>query len=298
MRKTFGDFKAVDEISFDVPEGQFFGLLGPNGAGKTTTIRMLTGVLRPDSGSVSIMGLSIVKDPLFARSTLGVIPEVGNVYPDLTARGNMELFGRFYGLSRRIREERAAALIEELGLSGRGDEPIKRFSKGMKQRVSIGCAIIHEPKVLFLDEPTEGLDVQSRRMIVEKVSKMNKAGSTIVLTTHNIEEASRLCNRVCIIDHGKIVALDTPENLRATFEGARSIEVTFDRVVDCSIFSCQCITRAEGQGNRLRLYTSDPDRTIRAIMQVRDEMGLNIISLNTLAPSLEDVFVKLTEVVG
>lgn len=295
LTKRFGDFKAVDDVSFDVPEGQFFGLLGPNGAGKTTTIRMLTGVLRPDSGGVSILGLSMVKEPLIVKSNLGVIPEVGNVYPDLTARGNMELFGRFYGLTRRTREERAAALIEELGLSGRGDEPIKRFSKGMKQRVSIGCAIIHEPKVLFLDEPTEGLDVQSRRMIVDKVSKMNKAGSTIVLTTHNIEEASRLCNRVCIINHGKVVALDTPEMLRATFEGARSIEVTFDRVVDCGIFSCPCITRTEGQGNRLRLYTSNPDRTIQKVMQVRDEMGLSIISLNTLAPSLEDVFVKLTE---
>ncbi|MCX6650252.1 MAG: ATP-binding cassette domain-containing protein [Methanomassiliicoccales archaeon] len=293
--KCFGEFKAVDDVSFEVPEKQFFGLLGPNGAGKTTTIRMLTGVLRPDSGTVTIMGLNMKRDPLLAKGKIGVIPEIGNVYPDLTARENLELFGRFYGLSKRTRKERASALLEELGLGGRMDERIKRFSKGMRQRVSIGCAIIHEPELLFLDEPTEGLDVQSRRMILEKVGKMNKNGSTILLTTHNIEEASRLCNRVCIINHGKVVALDTPERLRSAFEGAQSVEVTFDRLVECDLFVSQCITRAEAQGNKLRFYTPDPDQAIKRIMQVRDEQGLTIVSLNTLAPSLEDVFVKLTE---
>jgi len=293
--KRFGDFQAVDDVSFEVPEKQFFGLLGPNGAGKTTTIRMLTGVLGPDSGTINIMGLDMARDPLLAKEKLGVIPEVGNVYPDLTARENLELFGRFYGLSKHTRQERASTLLEELGLGSRADERIKRFSKGMKQRVSIGCAIIHQPELLFLDEPTEGLDVQSRRMILDKVGRMNRSGSTIVLTTHNIEEASRLCNRVCIINHGKVVALDTPERLRAAFEGAQSVEVTFDHVVDCGLFASQCITRSEGQGNVLKFYTSDPDAAILKIMQVRDELGLTITSLNTLAPSLEDVFVKLTE---
>jgi len=296
LTKRFGTFVAVDDISFDIPKGQFFGLLGPNGAGKTTIIRMLTGVLRPEEGKVSIMGVDMDRDPLRAKSSLGVIPEVGNVYPDLSARENLEMFGRFYGLSRRARAERASALLEELGLEGRADERIKRFSKGMKQRVSIGCAIIHEPKVLFLDEPTEGLDVQSRRMIVDRVNKMNRAGSTIVLTTHNIEEANQLCDRVCIINCGKVVALDTPERLRSTFEGARSVEVTFDWPVECSAFSDKCITKVEERGNKMRFYTSDPDEAIRKIIAVRDEKGLTILELNTLAPSLEDVFVKLTEV--
>jgi ABC-2 type transport system ATP-binding protein len=293
--KRFGDFLAVDGVSFEVPEGQFFGLLGPNGAGKTTTIRMMTGVLRPDGGTVSILGTDMARDPLGAKQRLGVIPEVGNVYPDLTARENLELFGRFYGLSGQVRRERAAALLEELGLGGREDERAKRFSKGLRQRVSIGCAMIHEPDLLFLDEPTEGLDVQSRRLILEKVGRMNRAGATVVLTTHNIEEASRLCDRVCIINRGKLAALDTPERLRATFEGARSVEVAFDRPVECEKFSSECITRAEGQGHKLRFYTSDPDGAVRRIMEVRDEMGLTIVSLNTLEPSLEDVFVKLTE---
>lgn len=287
---------AVDDVSFEVPSAQFFGLLGPNGAGKTTTIRMLTGVLRPDSGSSIILGMDMSKDPLRAKLKLGVIPEVGNVYPDLTARENLELFGRFYGLSRQVRQERAASLLQELGLGGREDEKAKRFSKGLRQRVSIGCAMIHEPELLFLDEPTEGLDVQSRRMILERVGRMNNLGTTVVLTTHNIEEASKLCDRVCIINRGKVAALDTPDKLRSTFEGARSVEVSFDRPVDCGLFSNECITRTEGQGNRLRFYTSDPDAAVQKIMEVRDELGLTIVSLNTLAPSLEDVFVKLTEV--
>ncbi|OPX57487.1 MAG: Trehalose/maltose import ATP-binding protein MalK [Methanomassiliicoccales archaeon PtaB.Bin215] len=295
LTKRFGEFVAVDNVSFEVPERQFFGLLGPNGAGKTTTIRMLTGVLRPEVGRVSIMGVDMDGDPLRAKSSLGVIPEIGNVYLDLSARENLEMFGRFYGLSRRARAEKASALLEELGLGDRADERIKRFSKGMKQRVSIGCAIIHEPRVIFLDEPTEGLDVHSRRMIVEKVRQMNRAGSTVVLTTHNIEEANQLCDRVCIVNKGKIVALDTPDHLRSTFEGARSVEVTFDRPVECSLFFDQCISKVEEKGNRMRFYTSDPDEAIRKVMAVRDEKGLTIMALNTLAPSLEDVFVKLTE---
>lgn len=296
LTKRFGGFLAVDDITFDVPKKQFFGLLGPNGAGKTTTIRMLTGILLPDSGTAEVLGLDITKEPLWIKQRLGVIPEIGNIYQDLTARENLETFGRFYGLSRSVRRERASALLTELGLEGREDEKAKRFSKGLRQRVSIGCAMIHEPELMFLDEPTEGLDVQSRRMILEKVVRMNRKGSTVVLTTHNIEEASRLCERVCIINRGKVAALDTPDHLRSTFEGARSVEVTFDRPTDCRLFSDQCITRTEGQGNRLRFYTSDPDRAIKKIIEVRDEIGLTILSLNTLEPSLEDVFVKMTEV--
>jgi ABC-2 type transport system ATP-binding protein len=295
ITKRFGTAVAVDGISFEVPRKQFFGLLGPNGAGKTTTIRMLTGVLLPDSGTAEVLGLDMALHPMQAKQRLGVIPEIGNIYPDLTARENLDLFGRFYGLSGQVRRERASALLTELGLAGREDEKAKRFSKGLRQRISIGCAMIHEPELLFLDEPTEGLDVQSRRMILEKVGSMNRQGCTVVLTTHNIEEASRLCERVCIINRGKVAALDTPDRLRSTFEGARSVEVTFDRPTECSLFSDQCISRTEEQGNRLRFYTSDPDRAIKRIMEIRDEKGLTIISLNTLAPSLEDVFVKLTE---
>jgi ABC-2 type transport system ATP-binding protein len=294
--KRFGQNLAVDGISFQVQKGEFFGLLGPNGAGKTTTIRMLTGVMRPDSGSISIEGIDLLRHPLEAKEMMGVIPEVGTVYPDLSARENLELVGRFYGLRKEDRKDRADKLLTDLGLKDRADDFVKRFSKGMKQRVSIGCAMIHEPPVLFLDEPTEGLDVQSRRLIVEKVKQLNKKGSSVVLTTHNIEEASKMCERVCIINKGKVVVIDSPERLRATFEKVQSVEVSFDRRMTCDAFpSIACVSKMEEAGDKIRLYTADPDETVSQIMRMRDEMGLKIISITTIGPSLEDVFVKLTE---
>ena len=294
--KSFGETKAVRGISFSVEDGEFFGLLGPNGAGKTTTIRMMTGVLKPDSGTVTVLGMDIRRKSLEAKEKMGVIPEVGNVYPDLSGRENLELMARYYGLPRKLREERSERMLKELGLAERADDAVKKYSKGMRQRVSIGCAMIHEPPLLFLDEPTEGLDVQSRRMILDKVKQLNKKGSTIVLTTHNIEEASRMCQRVCIINKGQVLVIDSPERLRTTFEEFQSVEVCFDRKIDCSIFASErCVARAEEAGDKLRIYTSDPNQAIERIMAIKEEKGLRIISMTTLGPTLEDVFVKLTE---
>ena len=293
--KKFKDFVAVNDISFSVQKGEFFGILGPNGAGKTTTIRMLTGVLIPDKGRVQIEGIDLSKEPIAAKELMGVIPEIGTVYVDLTARENLELFGRFYGLTKKVRERKSDEMLVDLGLHDRADDLVKNFSKGMKQRISIGCAMVHEPSVLFLDEPMEGLDVQSRRLIVDKVKALNAKGCTVILTTHNIEDASRLCHRVCIINKGKVVTIDSPEHLKSTFENTQSIEVSFDRKVDCALISAQCITRSEVQGDKIRIFTTNVGEAIDKIMAVKEERGLNIVSLNTLAPSLEDVFVKLTE---
>jgi ABC-2 type transport system ATP-binding protein len=295
LTKKFGNFVAVDDISFSVRTGEFFGILGPNGAGKTTTIRMLTGVLKPEKGRIEIDGIDLKKQPLKAKQRMGVIPEVGTVYVDLTARENLELFGRYYGLIKEVRKGRADELLKDLGLHDRADEVVKNFSKGMRQRISIGCAIVHEPSVLFLDEPTEGLDVQSRRMIVDKVKALNAKGCTVILTTHNIEDASRLCQRVCIINRGKIVTIDSPEHLKSTFEKTQSIEVSFDKKVDCALFSSQCVIRMEEHGDKLRIFTSNLGETLDLIMAIKEKYGLNIVSLTTLGPSLEDVFVKLTE---
>jgi ABC-2 type transport system ATP-binding protein len=295
LTKKFGNFLAVDNVSFSVKEGEFFGLLGPNGAGKTTTIRMLTGVLKPEAGRITIDGADLEKEPLTVKEKMGAIPEVGTVYLDLTARENLDLFGRYYGLPKKLRDERAEKLLKELGLQERANSPVKNYSKGMRQRISIGCALIHEPKVLLLDEPTEGLDVQSRRMIIEKVKGLNEKGSTIILTTHNIEEASRLCQRVCIIDKGRIVAIDSPEHLRSTYERNQSVEVSFDKQVDPTLFTAQSISRVEEHGDKLKIYTSNPDEAIEKIMTVKKELGLNIVSLSTMGPTLEDVFIKITE---
>jgi ABC-2 type transport system ATP-binding protein len=295
LTKYFGELLAVDHVNFQVKKGEFFGLLGPNGAGKTTTIRMLTGIIEPDAGNVSIEGIDIVKHPLEAKKKMGCIPEVGNVYQDLSARENLDLVGRFYGLSRQERKSRSEELLTLLGLADRGDDYVRTFSKGMRQRVSIACAIIHQPAVLLLDEPTEGLDVQSRRVIVDLVKKMNAQGCTIVLTTHNIEEANRLCQRVCIINKGRIVAIEAPEKLRRAYESIQTVEVAFDKKVDPGSFASGHFSHFESSGDKWRFYTDDPDEAIRDIVKIGDEKGLKIISLTTMGPTLEDIFVKLTE---
>jgi len=286
LTKRFGNLTAVDRISFDVKRGEFFGLLGPNGAGKTTTIRMITGVLGPDTGSILVEGSDLRKDYFGAKSKMGVIPEVGNIYTDLSARENIDLTGRFYGLPKALRRERAEQLLTEFGLKDRADVPTRNFSKGMRQRVSIACAMVHEPPILILDEPTEGLDVMD----------MNLKGTTVILTTHNIEEANQLCQRVCIINKGGIVAIDSPERLRKAAEKMQTVEVAFDRTVDPAVFISPFITKAEMCGDKWRVWTEDPDRVIVYLVQLKEREGLRILSMNTSGPSLEDVFVKLCEV--
>lgn len=295
LTKRYGRLVAVNEVSFEVGEGEFFGLLGPNGAGKTTTIRMINGIMEPDAGSVLIKGVDMVHAPLEAKSRIGCLPEVGNIYQDLSARENLDLVGRFHGLARRDRESRAEELLVAVGLAERGNDLVRTYSKGMRQRVSVACAMIHRPPVLLLDEPTEGLDVHSKRVLIDLVKRTNANGSAILFTTHNIEEASRLCQRVCIIDKGRIVAIEAPEKLRRTYENIQRVEVAFDRIVDPARFACEYISGAEGLGDKCRFSTDDPNETIRRIVKVAEKDGLRIVSLCTLGPSLEDVFVKLTE---
>lgn len=196
LTKTFNGLEAVDNIGLHVRKGEFFGFLGPNGAGKTTTIRMLTGLLTPDSGDIFIDGVDIRKNPIKAKMKIGVIPEMGNIYVDLTAKQNIILSGRFYGISKKELEKKTDALLDQFELYERKDDIVKTFSKGMKQRVNIASAIVHDPEILFLDEPTSGLDVQSQRLIKNIIKQMNQRGTTIFLTTHNIEEANILCERV------------------------------------------------------------------------------------------------------
>jgi len=297
ISKRFGNVVAVDEVSFDVKKGEIFGFLGPNGAGKTTTIRMLTGVLVPDSGDVEIEGIDMLNNSIDAKMRIGVIPEIGNVYVDLSPRQNLALAGKFYGLPKADIEKRSDEILASLGLKERKNDPVRTFSKGMRQRVSIACAILHEPDLLFLDEPTEGLDVQSRRMIVDTINGLNARGSTIFLTTHNIEEANRLCGRVGIINKGRMVALDSPEKLKRTFDKTRSIEISFDRDAKCEVFESDNVSKITVFGDKIRLYTNDPDGTIKEVVDKARKEDLKIVSMNVCGPSLEEAFVKLTEAV-
>jgi len=293
--KRFGSVTAVKDVSLSVPDGRIFGFLGPNGAGKTTTMRMLTGVLTPDAGNVRINGIDIHRHPLDAKMQMGVIPESSTVYGDLTAEQNLHLSGKMYGMPRGVRDERVSEILSRMGLGEKRHLPVRTFSKGMKQRVSIGCAIIHRPKILFLDEPTSGLDVQSRRLVTDTIRQMNGQGSTVFLTTHNIEEANMLCQTVCIINKGGIVAQDSPERLKKMFDTTQSIEVSFDRPVNGDLFTDPGILRAELCGDKWRLYTENPDRILKFIVKEAANRSLGITSLATSGPSLEEAFVHLTE---
>jgi ABC-2 type transport system ATP-binding protein len=295
LRKAFGHVTAVDDVSITIPEGGIFGFLGPNGAGKTTTIRMLTGVLVPDAGTARIFGTDISSDPLAAKLKMGVIPENGTVYSDLSARQNVLISAKFYGIGRAEREERADAILARLGLTARSGDVVRTFSKGMRQRVSIACAIVHSPQLLILDEPTSGLDVYSRRLVIETIRHMNREGSTILLTTHNIEEANALCSTISIINEGRIVATGSPERLKKTFDTSRYVEISFDQPVRHGLFVAPGIGRAEPWGDKWRVYADDPDMVVKHLASVAEREHLTIVSIATSNPTLEEAFVKLTE---
>ncbi len=215
LGKSFGDVRAVDDVSFDIRSGEIFGLLGPNGAGKTTTIRMLSTVLRPDEGDVTIGGRSATGDGDAVRTMIGVCPQELALYPELSATDNLVFFGRMGGLGRREAKDAARDNLETVGLLDRANDKVDNFSGGMKRRVNIAIALMNRPQLLFLDEPTVGIDPQSRNHIFETVEGLRDAGMTVLYTTHYMEEADRLCDRVGIMDYGRLIALGTPRELKA-----------------------------------------------------------------------------------
>ncbi len=294
LHKSFGSVTAVKDVNLTIPVGSIYGFLGPNGAGKTTTIRMITGVLTPDTGSVQVLGTDVQEDPIKAKMNLGVIPENGTVYADLTAEQNILLTAKFYNLDKATRKNRTAEILERLSLTERKDDLVRTFSKGMRQRVSIACAIIHSPPILILDEPTTGLDVFSRRLVLDTVRYMNKNGSTILLTTHNIEEANELCSMISVIKKGQIVASGSPEKLKIAFDTSRYIEISFDQTVGPHVLKTDEIARVEPWGDKWRIYADNADSAVKSLIDVAKRENLTIISIHTSSPTLEEAFVKLT----
>ncbi|HDR73463.1 MAG TPA: ATP-binding cassette domain-containing protein [Methanoculleus sp.] len=293
--KVFGTFTAVDHISFEVREGEIFGFLGPNGAGKTTTTRMLTGIIPMDAGSVTIFGHDIGKEAVRAKQRFGVVPETSTAYVDLTAWQNLMLMGELYGADRARAARRSHDLLETLGLAERSHQKVREYSKGMKQRLILAMALLHEPELLFLDEPTSGLDVQSARMILSMLRALNADGTTIFLTTHNMEEANRLCDRVGIIREGRIVAIDAPEKLKSALDRLHRIEVSFDGEIPAGdLASLEGIARAERTGDKWQITAENPDQAIRSLVAFSGRHGAAILTLQTLAPSLDDVYLTLT----
>lgn len=295
LTMKFNGFTAVDNISFNVKSGELFGLLGPNGAGKTTTIRMLTGIFRPISGNAYIGEYDIQKDPLKAKQLMGIVPEMANAYMDLSAIRNLTLMGELYGIKKKEMIEKADNLLKLFGLYDKRHQKVKTFSKGMKQRLIVAMGLMNNPELLFLDEPTSGLDVVSVRLIRNLIRKFNEEGTTIILTTHNIEEADQLCDRVAIMNHGRIVAVDRPEKLRHAFQSTASIEVAFNREVRADELLFDGVSEVKKIGDKLRLYSENTEEVIPMLIKYSQSSGSKIISINTLSPNLEDVFVKLTE---
>lgn len=299
LTKYYGELIAVDHVSFEVKRGEIFGFLGPNGAGKTTTVRMLTGIIKPDGGTAKVMGYDIQKEPLRAKQVMGIVPEMSNAYVDLSAWNNLMLIGELYGIPKKKREEKGEKLLRAFGLYERGKQLVKGFSKGMKQRLLLCMALINEPQILFLDEPTSGLDVESARMIKGMIRDLNKENVTVFLTTHNMDEANQLCDRVAIINRGEIAATDSPEKLRTRSSGLQSVVVSFDKPINSKEMPrISSVSEVVKMGDKIKLYTSDPGTVVPALVDFARKRSLNIISLNTLAPSLEDVFVKLSREVG
>lgn len=296
LTRHFGDVVAVDGISFAVSAGEIFGFLGPNGAGKTTTQRMLTGALRPTSGSVWVLDHDMVQDPLGAKEHFGVVPELANPYMEMSGWDNMMLAGELYGVSRADRYSRSEQLLRQFGLWERRSSRTKGYSKGMKQRLILAMALLHQPDILFLDEPTSGLDVASSREIRSTVRQFAADGGTVFYTTHNIEEANQLCDRVAIINHGKIIAIDAPEALKAPFAESQSVVVAFtDPVPAAQLEELPEVQRVEKEGDKLRLYTAQPGLIAEQVSEFARQHNTHLLSINTRGPSLEDAFLKLTQ---
>jgi ABC-2 type transport system ATP-binding protein len=299
LSKHFGELKAVNEISFNVPKGEIFGFLGPNGAGKSTTIRMLCTLARPTSGSARVAGHDIVSEPEEVRRSIGLVAEKLILYDRLTAMENLWFFGRINHMRKQDIRTRGEEWLKRLGMWEWRDKLGGTFSTGMKQRVNIARALLTEPSVMFLDEPTLGLDPQTTRAIRQFIKEMAQGGITVVLTTHEMAEAEALCDRISIIDHGNIVALDTDANLKKILSGDEGVVLDLDvegmtdgTTAACSELNCVKAV-AEPEAGRLRV-TATGQGAIRQVIETLESEGGVVKRANTLEPSLEDVFLHLT----
>ncbi|MBN2114103.1 MAG: ABC transporter ATP-binding protein [Acidimicrobiia bacterium] len=297
LAKRFGEVRAVDGVTFSVARGELFGFLGPNGAGKTTTMNMLIGLARPGSGSIEIGGIDCTRDPKPVQHLMGIVPDESNLYPELTGFGNLCFCGALYGMGRRDREARARELLALFGLAEAGERKLGGYSKGMKRRLTIAAGIIHAPPILFLDEPTTGIDVASARQIRQLIADLSAQGTTVFLTTHYIEEAERLCRRIAFIVRGRIVRIDTVANLLDRVRDRYIMEFALSapgaglcEAVTARFPHLRCYAAA---GNRIRVESAEPVR-VGPVLRLVEESGGEVLEARRITPSLEEVFVEIT----
>jgi ABC-2 type transport system ATP-binding protein len=297
LSKAFGDVQAVADVSFEVSEGELFGLLGPNGAGKTTTINMLTGLARPDSGSMAIGGIDCTENVKAAQHLIGVVPDESNLYPELTGMENLTFCASLYGISKHERTKRARQLLSDFGLSDAADRKFAGYSKGMKRKLTIAAGIIHQPPILFLDEPTTGIDVASARQIRQLIAALNKDGATILLTTHYIEEAERLCERIAFIVHGRIVRVD---RVSVLLHPLYELHVALIDLSEPAPIEIEPLISAfpdyqfEASNLGHIRVESTSQLAVGPIVRFLEETGAEVAEARRVRPSLEDVFVEIT----
>lgn len=297
LAKRFGEVEAVSGASFTVNSGEIFGFLGPNGAGKTTTINMLTGLARPMGGRIAYFGRDYTANIKKAQHLMGIVSDESNLYPEMTGFDNLCFCASLYGLGRKEREQRAHELLESFGLADAGNRKFAGYSRGMKRRLTIAAGIIHQPQILFLDEPTSGIDVASARQIRSLIAGLKASGTTVFLTTHYIEEAERLCDRIAFIANGKIVRSDTTENLLRQTQDEHIIELSVTRPLD----SVPPDIEAEITGATLELQSANRLRAVTKtalplapLIRALEERGIPVTEARAIKPSLEDVFVRIT----
>lgn len=297
LTKKFGDFTAVDRVSFSVETGELFGLLGPNGAGKTTIINMLTTLLLPTAGDAEIAGYDLRRNPDLIRNNIGIIFQDPSLDIGLTGRENLEFHAMMYGINSDERKKRIREVLDIVGLADKADILVEYYSGGMKRRLEIARGLIHYPKVLFLDEPTLGLDAQTRRSIWDHIRNLNRNyGTSVILTTHYMEEADYLCDHIAIIDHGKIIALDTPSGLKNRLRGD-CVSLTLEGRADliaAALGEKEWVREIVPNGKTLDVIISDYEKNVPDIFQTAGSLGIGISSINFSKPSLEDVFLRLT----
>ncbi len=292
-----GDIVALEALDLEVRAGEFFGLLGPNGAGKTTTISILTTRGELTSGGAVVAGADVVKEPAAVRQRIGVVPQRPNPDRSLTARENLVFHAAYFGIGRAAAAERADRLLAAFGLAERAAAKVGELSGGQQQRLMIARALMHDPEVLFLDEPSVGLDPQTRLALWDLLRELHAHGRTIVLTTHYMEEADQLCERVAILDRGRLLALDTPGNLKARAPGGTLVEVTLDgdaAAAAAAAAGVPGVLKAEGQGPRLRAYAERPGEVIATLVRECERAGRAVLNIHLAPPSLETLFISLT----
>jgi len=295
--KNYGNLKAVDDVSFAVSEGEIFGLLGPNGAGKSTLISILCTLLTPNSGEIWVNNNSLKKKPVVIKKLLGLVPQEIALYPSLTAKENLMFWGRMYGIGGKLLKERVDEALEIAGLKDRAKEVIEAYSGGMKRRINIACALLHHPKIVIMDEPTVGIDPQSRNHILDTVIKLNEEGMTVIYTSHYMEEVEFLCSKIAIMDHGKVIAMGTKEELQKLVGSDDTINIT---ITDMQCDAIEELTKIDGvkscslADGKISVIAQSVDKVLAKIISTLDDHKCKIQMIDIKQPNLESVFLHLT----